>query len=450
MPTLTIGRATTCDITLADPTVSSHHATLEVDADGRVLLRDDGSANGTTLVRGQERRRLTSEEIVDGDEVEFGDLRVSYDMLIDMALPKLHAAPEIVAPAPIAAPPPVPPVRPAPAVPPRPAGPGMRVRLSDFNPLAGGLSRMRDRGLLLPSLAFALITSRLYYLYAGFDDRFLTELAVYTCLGSLLFVYRLCGKHQSWLVVGAVMLAEFICLSTLIGPLSSLFCDASGAMGPNGEGGFQDSSSLIVRWYAFTVCAGFREELIKMAPVFGLIVLSGRGTAKGASRWRVSEPLDTIFFACAAATTFILLETLGQYVPMARGNAEEIAMKVAGNQDAAFAFGELRSVELALLRTLDALTGHFAYSAYFAYYVGLGLLRREHRWPLLGGGLLSASLLHGFFDAANSTVLQLVATIVSMFVLIAVVLNARKISPTRADNFATVSLHRARAKRAEG
>jgi RsiW-degrading membrane proteinase PrsW (M82 family) len=113
---------------------------------------------------------------------------------------------------------------------------------------------------------------------------------------------------------------------------------------------------------------------------------------------------------------------------------------------AAELFGELRASQLAVIRTLDALTGHFAYSAYFAYYVGLGLLRPAQRWKLAAGGLVSAALLHGFFNAATSTLLQMVATVVAMLILVAVILNARKISPTREENFATISLSKARQR----
>ena len=52
-----IGREADCDLRLEDPRVSRHHAQLEVLDDGRVVLRDLGSANGT---------------IVDGARIEGG------------------------------------------------------------------------------------------------------------------------------------------------------------------------------------------------------------------------------------------------------------------------------------------------------------------------------------------------------------------------------------------
>jgi hypothetical protein len=44
-----IGREADCDLRLDDPRVSRHHAQLEVLDDGRVVLRDLGSANGTLV-----------------------------------------------------------------------------------------------------------------------------------------------------------------------------------------------------------------------------------------------------------------------------------------------------------------------------------------------------------------------------------------------------------------
>ena len=42
-----IGREVDCDLVVEDPRVSRHHAQLEVHDDGRMVLRDLGSANGT-------------------------------------------------------------------------------------------------------------------------------------------------------------------------------------------------------------------------------------------------------------------------------------------------------------------------------------------------------------------------------------------------------------------
>ena len=58
--TLTVGRGADNDIVLRHPTVSRHHATLEVDSAGAVWVRDAGSSNGTQVdgVPVAGRRRL--------------------------------------------------------------------------------------------------------------------------------------------------------------------------------------------------------------------------------------------------------------------------------------------------------------------------------------------------------------------------------------------------------
>jgi hypothetical protein len=68
---LVIGRSSGCQLVLADDTVSRRHAELYVE-DGRWLLRDLGSANGT-WVNG---RRVVAAEVRAGDEVHFGGCRL--------------------------------------------------------------------------------------------------------------------------------------------------------------------------------------------------------------------------------------------------------------------------------------------------------------------------------------------------------------------------------------
>jgi hypothetical protein len=68
---LVIGRSSTCQLVLADDTVSRRHAELYVEG-GRWLLRDLGSANGT-WVNG---RRVVEAEVRAGDEVHLGGYRL--------------------------------------------------------------------------------------------------------------------------------------------------------------------------------------------------------------------------------------------------------------------------------------------------------------------------------------------------------------------------------------
>jgi hypothetical protein len=70
---LTIGREAGSDVELRDEKVSRHHAVIETDASGRVVLRDLGSRNGTfvdgarvsgsRVLRGGERLRIGDQEL---------------------------------------------------------------------------------------------------------------------------------------------------------------------------------------------------------------------------------------------------------------------------------------------------------------------------------------------------------------------------------------------------
>jgi RsiW-degrading membrane proteinase PrsW (M82 family) len=203
------------------------------------------------------------------------------------------------------------------------------------------------------------------------------------------------------------------------------------------------------RLWAFTLNAGLKEELEKMIPVFLLIWAASASRRPDTKRWGVFEPLDAIVYACAAATAFIIVETLGGHgyvggiIESAR-NTLDVAHRDQKVMSAAF-----MTLPMAILRTLDSLTGHLAYSGYFAYFVGLGLLRVKQRERLWIGGWLVAGVIHGFYDAAatsgdGATFAITLATFVAFFFLIAAILQARKLSPTREENFATRALPRER------
>lgn len=69
--TLRIGRGPTCDIMLADETVSTQHAALWVDG-ATVYVQDLGSRNGT-FINGERIRGIA--RACDGDELRFGSAR---------------------------------------------------------------------------------------------------------------------------------------------------------------------------------------------------------------------------------------------------------------------------------------------------------------------------------------------------------------------------------------
>ena len=69
----TVGRSPDCDIFLDDVTVSRRHALLK-QANGRFVIEDQGSLNGTFL----NRRRIESAQLDDGDEVQIGKYKLTF------------------------------------------------------------------------------------------------------------------------------------------------------------------------------------------------------------------------------------------------------------------------------------------------------------------------------------------------------------------------------------
>jgi hypothetical protein len=71
---LSIGRQSSCDITISDPNVSRRHAEIHPSAD-RYVLVDLGSTNGTR-VNGS---RISEHELADGDKLRFGGTTLVFE-----------------------------------------------------------------------------------------------------------------------------------------------------------------------------------------------------------------------------------------------------------------------------------------------------------------------------------------------------------------------------------
>ena len=68
------GRHPESDIFLDDITVSRRHAELERRPDGSIVIRDDGSLNGTYV----NRERIEEQKLAGGDEVQIGKFKLVY------------------------------------------------------------------------------------------------------------------------------------------------------------------------------------------------------------------------------------------------------------------------------------------------------------------------------------------------------------------------------------
>jgi len=80
---LEVGRAETCGLTLVDRLVSSRHVRIEHDGNGRYLLVDLGSTNGTRLNRKQLKDPV---ELLEGDKIFLGKTVLRFAMADAMDL----------------------------------------------------------------------------------------------------------------------------------------------------------------------------------------------------------------------------------------------------------------------------------------------------------------------------------------------------------------------------
>ncbi len=79
----TIGRALNCDVVLSDDSVSRVHAELAFLEDGRLLVTDCHSTQGTFLLQhGGEVRAIKQELVLVGDTLRFGNVSMPVKELL--------------------------------------------------------------------------------------------------------------------------------------------------------------------------------------------------------------------------------------------------------------------------------------------------------------------------------------------------------------------------------
>ncbi|HLH38063.1 MAG TPA: FHA domain-containing protein [Bryobacteraceae bacterium] len=79
----TIGRERSCDVAVADDSVSRIHAEIWLNEDGSLMLADRGSSNGTFLIRAGQNFPLTHAIVMAADQVRLGSVTLSVAELID-------------------------------------------------------------------------------------------------------------------------------------------------------------------------------------------------------------------------------------------------------------------------------------------------------------------------------------------------------------------------------
>lgn len=276
-------------------------------------------------------------------------------------------------------------------------------------------------GILTVSLVIALFTT------IGIPVLFNFFLALYISGMAFYFIYRTCGKAKPWWVFIASGFGTMFLL--VVPPFLWLFILVFRKILP---GDIPDGTTPFfpILFINMLFGAGLMEELLKAIPVFGFMLWGNMLKPPARERIGVREPLDGILLGAASAVGFTLLETLGQYVP---GTVQEVTQRLGQG------VGELVGLQLLIPRILGSVAGHMAYSGYLGYFIGLSVLKPKKRWQILGIGYLTASVLHALWNSVGSfgNIVQALIGVVSYIFLMAAILQARKLSPSRAQNFAT-------------
>jgi RsiW-degrading membrane proteinase PrsW (M82 family) len=292
-----------------------------------------------------------------------------------------------------------------------------------------------DRGYLVVALATAAAVV-LLILSRRDNYAFATILAYYVTFIQCVVIYYLCGRRELWPSMIGVFAFSYVALM-----MTSLFGNTVGPFRPQWVLAMMESPNMAARFIGHFIGAGAAEEFFKALPLFGLAIL-GLLCKSGPAHLRaisLTEPLDGIVLGVAAGAAFGLVEAVYVYYPDVFTST---ANRLQGHPDDVRRLtGMMNAFQNVIVRLIGGVGGHMAYSGYFGYFIGLAVLRPKSAPLYLAIGFLTVCTLHGAWNAAVDTqpLLGMVVSFIGIAFLISAILKARRVSPTRSQNFATVA-----------
>lgn len=299
-----------------------------------------------------------------------------------------------------------------------------RVTFTQLFPILSTGRDLRQKAYLVPGVVTVSFVVALF-VAVGHPMWFNLLIASYLALAALYTVYRICGKAKPWWVLVTAALGTVGLLRSPVLPsFIFLFRETLPGQVPH------EGEAFLVALIRMFFGAGLMEELLKAIPLLVLFVIGRLLPPPWNMRVGIWEPLDGILLGAASGVGFTLLETLGQYVP-------EIIQNTT--LQAGESLNELNGLHLLIARLLGSISGHIAYSGYLGYFIGLSVLKPKQSAAILTIGYVSAAALHTLWNAMGplSPVLLALVGGLSYAFLAAAILKARRLSPTRSQNFAT-------------
>jgi RsiW-degrading membrane proteinase PrsW (M82 family) len=415
-----IGRDPSCQIVLDAMMyrmVSRRHAVVRPlptspDSESSWVICDLNSANGTYL-NGQ--RLQGCQQLMPGDRITLGydgpELLFEYEFN--------HQSTVIAS------------IAEATSLPPaggyqKPTVPDSSVSFTQLFPIISTGKDLTRKAYLIPGVLTVVFV---VLMFATVGDPQANQVIVGTYIASAAyyFIYQLCGKRKPWWVL---MSSGLTTMLILLSPLLDFFIFFFRNVLPGSLPSDQETitfTELLIRYF---FGAGLMEELLKALPLLLSYTVSRGLRSPWRERIGVWEPLDGILLGTASAVGFTLLETLGQYVPQITQN-----VSIQSGDGA----GQLAGLQLLIPRILGSVAGHMAYSGYLGYFIGLAVLKPRKSWQILLIGYLTSAGLHALWNATGTLngLLLVVVGVLSYAFLMAAILKARALSPTREHNFAT-------------